>query len=131
MHRSGLQLGTRLLYAGPERLEALLRSKALFKQHTQSNAALRAVMHKIVVVEGDVHEKDCSLGAADLARLRTEVEVVIHSAASISFFEHIHVLLQQNYQVWLLVTMQRSMQLQSCFMGNLGQLSTSASGDDC
>ena len=73
-----------------------------------------------------MHEKHCRLGAADLTRLRAEVDFVIHSAASISFFEHIHVLLQQNYQVWLLITTQCSMQLrQSCFMGNVGQLSTS------
>ena len=46
-----------------------------------------------------MHRKDCGLSPADLARLRADVEVVIHSAASISFFEHVHVLLQQNYQV--------------------------------
>ena len=28
-----------------------------------------------------------------------EVQFVIHSAASISFFEHIHTLLEQNYEV--------------------------------
>lgn len=54
---------------------------------------------KLVVVEGDVHRKECGLSASDLARLRADVDIVIHSAASISFFEHIHVLLQQNYQV--------------------------------
>ena len=73
-----------------------------------------------------MHKKDCSLGAADLARLHAEVDFVIHSAASISFFEHIHVLLQQNYQVWLLITTQCRVQLrQACYMGNVGQLSTS------
>ncbi len=46
-----------------------------------------------------MHRKDCGLSAADLARLRADVDIVIHSAASISFFEHVHVLLQQNYQV--------------------------------
>ena len=57
------------------------------------------MMGKLVVVEGDVHRKECGLSADDLARLRADVDIVIHSAASISFFEHIHVLLQQNYQV--------------------------------
>ena len=57
------------------------------------------MMGKLVVVEGDVQQNECGLSAADLARLRADVDIVIHSAASISFFEHIHVLLQQNYQV--------------------------------
>ena len=85
--------------AGQARLEALLRGRALFREHTGSEDALQAVLGKLVVVEGDVHRQDCGLRAADLERVRAEVEVVIHSAASISFFEHIHVLLQQNYQV--------------------------------
>ena len=57
------------------------------------------MMDKLVVVEGDVQRDECGLSADDLARLRADVDIVIHSAASISFFEHIHVLLQQNYQV--------------------------------
>lgn len=86
--------------AGQERLETLLKSRSLFQEHTSSQEALRSVMDKLVVVEGDVQQNDCGLSAADLARLRADVDIVIHSAASISFFEHIHVLLQQNYQVW-------------------------------
>ena len=85
--------------AGLERLKALLQTKALFQRHASSKEALRSAMSRITVVEGDVHREDCGLSAADLARLRADVDIVIHSAASISFFEHVHVLLQQNYQV--------------------------------
>ncbi len=85
--------------AGLDRLKALLQTKALFQHHASSEEALRSAMSRITVVEGDVHRKDCGLSAADLARLRADVDIVIHSAASISFFEHVHVLLQQNYQV--------------------------------
>ena len=85
--------------AGQERLETLLKSRSLFQEHTSSQEALHSVMGKLVVVEGDVQKNECGLSADDLARLRADVDIVIHSAASISFFEHIHVLLQQNYQV--------------------------------
>ena len=87
---------------GLERLKALLQTKALFQRHASSEGALRSTLNRITIVEGDVHRKDCGLSAADLARLRAEVDIVIHSAASISFFEHVHVLLQQNYQVSLM-----------------------------
>ena len=76
-----------------------MQTKALFQRYASSEEVLRSALSRVTVVEGDVHRKDCGLSAADLARLRADVEIVIHSAASISFFEHVHVLLQQNYQV--------------------------------
>ena len=57
------------------------------------------VRNKIVVIKGDLHEPALGLSAADRQRIVSEVEYVIHSAASISFFEHIHTLLEQNYEV--------------------------------
>jgi fatty acyl-CoA reductase len=57
------------------------------------------VRNKIVVVPGDLHKPDLGLSEADRERIINEVDFVIHSAASISFFEHIHTLLEQNYQV--------------------------------
>jgi fatty acyl-CoA reductase len=62
------------------------------------------VRNKIVVVPGDLHKPGLGLSHADRERLIEEVQFVIHSAASISFFEHIHTLIEQNYEVrsrWL------------------------------
>lgn len=51
------------------------------------------------VVEGDVSAPGCGLSEADAALISARVDHVIHCAASISFFEHIHALLDQNYWV--------------------------------
>jgi fatty acyl-CoA reductase len=50
-------------------------------------------------MQGDLSAPGCDLSEADLSVIRNEVDYVIHSAASISFFEHIHTLLDQNYKV--------------------------------
>ena len=47
----------------------------------------------------DLHKAGLGLSEEDEARIVNEVQFVIHSAASISFFEHIHTLLEQNYEV--------------------------------
>ena len=52
---------------------------------------------KLRAVEGDVCRPDCGLSAADLDTVRSRARFVVHCAASISFFEHVHVLLEQNY----------------------------------
>ena len=57
------------------------------------------VRNKIVVVPGDLHMPRLGMSEADRERITEEVNFVIHSAASISFFEHIHTLLEQNYEV--------------------------------
>ena len=57
------------------------------------------VRSKIVVVAGDMHAPGLGLSDADKQRLVAEVEYVIHCAASISFFEPVHTLLEQNYEV--------------------------------
>ena len=51
------------------------------------------------VVEGDVSVQGCGLSGADAALVCARVDYVIHCAASISFFDHIHALLDQNYWV--------------------------------
>ena len=51
------------------------------------------------VVEGDISRAGCGLSAADASLIRSQVDYIIHCAASISFFEHIHSLLDQNYWV--------------------------------
>ena len=53
---------------------------------------------KLRVVAGDVCEADCGLGEADLAAVRARSRFVVHCAASISFFDHVHTLLHQNYR---------------------------------
>ena len=55
--------------------------------------------NKVVVVPGDMHAPGLGLSDADRQRLHAEVDFVVHSAASISFFEHVHTLLEQNYEV--------------------------------
>ncbi len=57
------------------------------------------VRNKIVVVPGDLHKPRLGMSEADREHITEEVNFVVHSAASISFFEHIHTLLEQNYEV--------------------------------
>ena len=59
------------------------------------------VQNKVVVIPGDLHKPNLGLSEEDEARIVNEVQFVVHSAASISFFEHIHTLLEQNYEVGL------------------------------
>jgi hypothetical protein len=59
------------------------------------------VQSKVVVIPGDLHKPNLGLSEEDEARIVNEVQFVVHSAASISFFEHIHTLLEQNYEVGL------------------------------
>lgn len=87
------------LCAGDERIDWLLHKKPLFHLHWKDGRVPLDVREKIVVIPGDLHEPDLGLSPEDRQRICSEVEVVIHSAASISFFEHIHTLLEQNYDV--------------------------------
>lgn len=57
------------------------------------------ILAKLLVMEGDLSTPDCGLTTGQLALLRAEVDWVVHSAASISFFDHVHTLLDQNYLV--------------------------------
>ena len=84
---------------GDERIDYLLHKKPLFHMHWKDGRVPVDVRNKIVVISGDLHKPDLGLAEADRERIVNEVKYVIHSAASISFFEHIHTLLEQNYQV--------------------------------
>ena len=67
-----------------------------------SSALLRMtkqVRRKLVVMTGDLGLPALGLTAQDRATLCREVHYVIHSAASISFVDHIHRLLAHNYTV--------------------------------
>ena len=51
------------------------------------------------MVPAELQHPGLGLSEQDEKRLVEEVQFVIHSAASISFFEHVHTLLDQNYEV--------------------------------
>jgi hypothetical protein len=53
----------------------------------------------VVALEGDITADGLGLSPADLARVRAEVNHVIHAAADIRFDQDIHSLLAHNYQV--------------------------------
>ena len=52
---------------------------------------------KLRVLAGDVCKPRCGLSAADAEVVSKGCDFIVHCAASISFFEHVHVLLEQNY----------------------------------
>ncbi len=88
-----------VLAAGEQRLDDLLHGRPLFRGMWENGLVPDAIYSKLEVLEGDISVADCGLSQRQLARLRAEVDWVIHSAASISFFDHIHTLLDQNYLV--------------------------------
>ncbi|KAK9907611.1 hypothetical protein WJX75_006988 [Coccomyxa subellipsoidea] len=83
--------------SGEHRLEHLLHGRPLFRGVCVNGRVSDAISAKLEVLEGDLSMPDCGLTQRQLALLRAEVDWVIHTAASISFFDHIHVLLEQNY----------------------------------
>lgn len=85
--------------AGDERIDFLLHKRPLFHMHWKDGRVPLDVRNKIVVIPGDLHKPSLGLAQSDRERIIEEVDFVIHSAASISFFEHIHTLLEQNYEV--------------------------------
>ena len=54
---------------------------------------------KLVVMGGDLGSPGLGLTAEDRATLVREVHYIVHSAASISFVDHIHNLISHNYIV--------------------------------
>ena len=52
---------------------------------------------KLRVLSGDVCKPRCGLSEADARTVARGCDYFVHCAASISFFEHVHVLLEQNY----------------------------------
>ena len=57
------------------------------------------VRQKLVVVNGDLGLPGLGLSPEDRRTLCREVHFVVHSAASISFVDHIHRLIGHNYIV--------------------------------
>ena len=76
-----------------------LLARSLFHMHREKGVFRADLRAKVVVVAGDLLQARCGLSAADEQRLAAEVDYVVHSAACISFDEHIHNLLAQNLQV--------------------------------
>ena len=65
--------------------------------HTET--VLGSRMEKVLALEGDMVQPNFGLSPQDQQRLASEVHVVIHAAASISFDDHIHAALAHNYRV--------------------------------
>ncbi|WP_407691047.1 HAD-IB family hydrolase [Rubrobacter marinus] len=72
---------------------------------------------KVRVLEGDVHSEDLGLGPEDLAELSREVDVVIHSAASVVFDAPLDAAVDSNVRGTLgLLTLARSWEKRPLFM---------------
>lgn len=84
---------------GSERLKSFLNSSKLFAKHWKEGHLPEDVSSKVAAIPGDTCSPGLGLSPSDRQRLISEVDFVIHSAASISFFDHIQVLLQQNFEV--------------------------------
>ena len=66
---------------------------------THTETALGSHMNKVFALEGDMVQPNFGLSPQDQQRLASEVNIVIHAAASISFDDHIHDALAHNYRV--------------------------------
>ena len=66
---------------------------------SHSETALGSHMEKVLAIDGDMVQPNFGLSPQDQQRLASEVNIVIHAAASISFDDHIHAALAHNYQV--------------------------------
>ena len=97
-HRQAASEATGCARAGEARVDRLL-ARSLFHMHREKGMFRADLRAKIVVVPGDLLRPRCGLSAADEQRLAAEVDFVVHSAACISFDEHIHNMLAQNLQV--------------------------------
>ena len=75
------------------------------------------VSDKVRVLEGDVHSESLGLGAEDLAELSREVDVVIHSAASVVFDAPLDAAVDSNVRGTLgLLTLARTWEKKPMFM---------------
>ena len=80
-------------------MDYLLRKKPLFHQLQKDGKVPQEILEKLIVVPADFQHPGLDLSEQDEKRLVEEVQFVIHSAASISFFERVQTLLDQNYEV--------------------------------
>ena len=100
-------------HAVEQRLRRLLQ-KELFCLHWKDGSA-EALLAKVEAVSGELSAPGLGLSSEDRQRLVSEVDTVIHCAASISFFEHVHVLLAQNYKASLSwCSLQRLLRTRAC-----------------
>eukprot|EP00884_Botryococcus_braunii_P019626 jgi/Botrbrau1/6347/Bobra.0098s0006.1 len=83
---------------GEQRLDELLAKKLFDLLRGPDGKLLPELREKLVAVEGDVDGDNCSMKPADVKLVQEGTNYIVHCAASISFFEHVHVLLTQNYQ---------------------------------
>ncbi|BDA41209.1 probable fatty acyl-CoA reductase 2 [Coccomyxa sp. Obi] len=79
------------------RLNRLLE-RSMWHLHRQDGRVRPETAAKIGVIPGDLLLPNCGISGANRRRLTREVDYVIHCAASISFEEHIHTLLTNNYE---------------------------------
>ena len=80
-------------------MDYLLHRKPLFHELQTDGKVPQEILEKLIVVPADLQRAGLGLSEQDEKRLVVEVQFVIHCAASISFFEHVHTLLDQNYEV--------------------------------
>ncbi|KAK9815436.1 hypothetical protein WJX72_003651 [[Myrmecia] bisecta] len=78
-----------------ERLQRLLAGP-LFHLHQQGQVG-KPSQCIIEALEGDILQPACGLSPEDQRRLHSEVDLVVHAAASIKFEDHIHQSLLHNY----------------------------------
>src|ERR671917_596873 len=75
------------------------------------------VAEKVRVLEGDVHTNSLGLGAEDLAELSREVDVIVHSAASVVFDAPLDAAVDSNVRGTLgLLALARSWEKEPLFM---------------
>ncbi|CAL8466501.1 g6037 [Coccomyxa elongata] len=79
------------------RLNRLLE-RSMWHLHRQDGRILPKTAAKISPIPGDLLLPNCGVTGPNRRRLTREVDYVIHCAASISFDEHIHSLLTNNYE---------------------------------
>ena len=72
-----------------DRVKKVLCSPLFHELHTQAAAGERNPFSKVRVVEGDLEMPNLGLSSADRELLAAEVDVIIHSAASLNLDAHI------------------------------------------
>lgn len=86
---------------GEQRLTRLLDKPLFHMHHRNGTLPMMGLWSKIKAVSGNTTAPGMGLSVPDKHRLVAEVDFVIHCAASISFFEPVKTLLEQNYVVRL------------------------------
>jgi hypothetical protein len=85
--------------SGEERIDRLLERPLFHLLHGPDVKVRPHLRRKLQVLRGDLQLPGCGLSVEHAEALSRDVDFVMHSAASISFQEHIHTLIAQNFQV--------------------------------